>query len=105
MTVLYALKDKNRDLFVTRKGNFDILNNETELFDSKKQAERCLNFNYEGLGLYTPLLSSLAYSLLENKYKTNRINIDVSHKEFLDTIDSINLCIVKVQVNERKTKS
>lgn len=102
--ILYALQDKDTELYVTRRGRFDELNGETELFKTKQAALRCLRFNYEGIGTYSPLMNALTYSILEDKYKTNRDNLDVSYKEFLDVMNDINLCVVKVNLNVKRTK-
>lgn len=102
--ILYALKDLSTDYYVTRAGSFDKLNEYTKLFSSKSQAERCLKFNYEGLGYLSDLMTSLVYSILEKKYGVYRDALEVSHKEFLDVADDINLKVVKVQLNEKQSK-
>ena len=102
--ILYALKDLATDYYVTRNGRFDELNEWTQLFNSKSQAERCLKFNYDGLGYLSPLMNSLVYSILEKKYGVYREMLEVSHKEFLDVADDINLKVVKVQLNEKRSK-
>lgn len=102
--ILYALKDLATDYYVTRTGRFDELNECTQLFNSKSQAERCIKFNYEGLGYLSPLMNSLVYSILEKKYGVYREMLEVSHKEFLDVADDIKLEVVKVQLNEKRSK-
>lgn len=102
--ILYALKDLATDYYVTRNGNFDELNEETQLFTSKSQAEKCIKFNYEGLGYLSNLIRSLVYSILEKKYGVYRGALEVSHKEFSDVADDINLEVVKVQLNEKRNK-
>lgn len=102
--ILYALKDLATDYYVTRTGRFDELNECTQLFKFKSQAERCIKFNYEGLGYLSDLMSSLVYSILEKKYGVYRGVLEVSHKEFLNVIDDINLEVVKVQLNEKRSK-
>lgn len=102
--ILYAIKDLKTEYFVTRNGRLDELNEGTQLFTSKSQAERCLKFNYEGLGYLSPLMNSLVYSILEKKYEVYREMLEVSHKEFLDVADDINLEVVKVQLNEKRSK-
>lgn len=102
--ILYALKDLNTEYFVTRNGRLDELNEGTQLFTSKSQAERCVKFNYEGLGYLSDLMSSLVYSILEKKYGMLRNVLEVSHKEFLDVADDIDLEVVKVQLNEKRSK-
>lgn len=100
--ILYALKDLATDYYVTRTGRFDELNECTQLFKSKSQAERCLKFSIDGFTLLSPMIHSLVRSLLEKKYQKPYQFIDVSHKEYLDTRDEIDLEIVKVQLNEKK---
>lgn len=100
--ILYALKDLATDYYVTRTGRFDELNECTQLFKSKSQAERCLKFSIDGFTLLSPMIHSLVRSLLEKKYQKPYQFIDVSHKEYLDTRDEIKLEIVKVQLNEKK---
>ena len=102
--ILYALKDLATDYYVTRKGRFDELNECTQLFKSKSQAERCIKFNYEGLGYLSDLMSSLVYSILEKKYGVYRSVLEVSHKEFFEVADDIKLKVVKVQLNEKRSK-
>lgn len=102
--ILYALKDLATDYYVTRNGRFDELNEETRLFTSKSQAERCIKFNYEGLGYLSNLMRSLVYSILEKKYGVYRGVLEVSHKEFLNVADDIKLEVVKVQLNEKRNK-
>lgn len=102
--ILYALKDLATDYYVTRNGRFDELNERTQLFRSKSQAERCIKFDYEGLGYLSDLMSSLVYSILEKKYGVYRSVLEVSHKEFLDIADDIKLEVVKVQLNEKRSK-
>lgn len=102
--ILYALKDLATDYYVTRNGSFDELNECTQLFKSKSQAERCLKFNYEGLGYLSDLMSSLVYSILEKKYGVYRGVLEVSHKEFLEVADDVILKVVKVQLNEKRSK-
>lgn len=102
--ILYALKDLETDYYVTRNGRFDELNERTQLFKSKSQAERCIKFNYEGLGYLSDLMSSLVYSILEKRYGVYRSVLEVSHKEFLDVADDIKLEVVKVQLNEKRSK-
>lgn len=102
--ILYALKDLTTDYYVTRNDRFDELNERTQLFKSKSQAERCIKFNYEGLGYLSDLMSSLVYSILEKKYGVYRSVLEVSHKEFLDVADDIKLEVVKVQLNEKRSK-
>lgn len=102
--ILYALKDLATDSYVTRNGRFDKLNEETQLFTSKSQAERCIKFNYEGLGYLSNLMRSLTYSILEKKYGVYRGVLEASHKEFLNVADNINLEVVKVQLNEKRSK-
>lgn len=102
--ILYALLDLTTDFYVTRNGNFDELNEETRLFTSKSQAEKCIKFNYEGLGYLSNLIRSLTYSILEKKYGVHRGVLEASHKEFLDVADDINLKVVKVQLNEKRSK-
>ena len=103
--ILYALKDLPTDYYVTRNGSFDELNERTQLFTSKSQAERCLKFSIDGFALLSPIIRSLVRSLLEKKYQKPYQFIDVSHKEYLETRDEINLEIVKVQLNEKKSKT
>lgn len=102
--ILYALKDLATDYYVTRNGRLDELNECTQLFKSKSLAERCIKFNYEGLGYLSDLMSSLVYSILEKKYGMYRSVLEVSHKEFLDVADDIKLEVVKVQLNEKRSK-
>lgn len=102
--ILYALKDLATDYYVTRNGSFDELNEKTQLFTSKSQAERCIKFNYEGLGYLSNLMRSLTYSILEKKYGVYRGVLEVSHKEFFDVEEDINLEVVKVQLNEKRNK-
>lgn len=102
--ILYALKDLETDYYVTRNGRFDELNERTQLFKSESQAERCIKFNYEGLGYLSDLMSSLVYSILEKKYGVYRSVLEVSHKEFVDVADDIRLEVVKVQLNEKRSK-
>lgn len=102
--ILYALKDLETEYFVTRNGRLDELNEGTQLFTSKSAAERCIKFNYEGLGYLSDLMSSLVYSILEKKYGVFRSALEVSHKEFLDIADAIKLKVVKVQLNEKRSK-
>lgn len=102
--ILYALKDLATDYYVTRTGRFDKLNECTQLFTSKSQAERCIKFNYEGLGYLSDLMNSLVYSILEKKYGVYRDMLEVSYKEFFDVADDINLKVVKVQLNEKQSK-
>lgn len=102
--ILYALKNLATDYYVTRAGSFDELNERTRLFTSKSSAERCIKFNYEGLGYLSDLMSSLVYSILEKKYGVYRGALEVSHKELLDVADNINLEVVKVQLNEKRSK-
>ena len=102
--ILYALKDLATDYYVTRNGRFDELNERTQLFKSKSQAERCIKFNYEGLGYLSDLMSSLVYSILEKKYGVYRSVLEVSHKEFVDVADDIRLEVVKVQLNGKRSK-
>lgn len=102
--ILYALKDLATDYYVTRNGSFDELNEKTQLFTSKSQAERCIKFNYEGLGYLSNLMRSLVYSTLEKKYGVYRGVLEVSHKEFLNVADDIKLEVVKVQLNEKRNK-
>ena len=78
--ILYALKDLATDYYVTRNGS------------------------YEGLGYLSDLMNSLVYSILEKKYGVYRGVLEVSHKEFLDVADDINLKVVKVQLNEKRSK-
>ena len=100
--ILYALKDKNTEWYVTRNGQFDELCADTHLFKREVDAERCLRFSIDGFTLLSPMIRSLVRSLLEKKYKKPYQFIDVSHKEYLETRDEINLEIVKVQLNEKK---
>lgn len=102
--ILYALKDLATDYYVTRNGRLDELNECTQLFKSKSQAERCIKFNYEGLGYLSDLMSSLVYSILEKRYGMHRSVLEVSRKEFLDVADDIKLEVVKVQLNEKRSK-
>lgn len=102
--ILYALKDLATDYYVTRNGRLDELNECTQLFKSKSQAERCIKFNYEGLGYLSDLMNSLVYSILEKKYGVYRSVLEVSHKEFLDVADDIKLEVAKVQLNEKRSK-
>lgn len=102
--ILYALKDLATDYYVTRAGNFDELNEDTRLFKSKSTAERCLKFNYEGIGYLSHLTTSLVYSILEKKYRVYRGVLDVSHKAFLKVANDIKLEVVKVQLNEKRSK-
>nr|DAH28073.1 MAG TPA: hypothetical protein [Caudoviricetes sp.] len=102
--ILYALKDLATDYYVTRADSFDELNEYTKLFSSKSKAERCLKFNYEGLGYLNNLMVSLVYSILEKKYGVCRGALEVSHKEFVNVADDIKLKVVKVQLNEKRNK-
>ena len=102
--ILYALKDLATDYYVTRNGRFDELNECTHLFTSKSQAERCIKFNYEGIGYLSNLMRSLTYSILEKKYGVYRGVLKVSQKEFLNVANEINLKVVKVQLNEKRSK-
>ena len=102
--ILYAITDLATDYYVTRNGRFDKLNECTQLFKSKSQAERCLKFNYEGLGYLSNLMNSLVYSILEKKYGVYRGALEFSRKEFLDVADDIKLEVVKVQLNEKQSK-
>ena len=47
---------------------------------------------------------SLVYSILEKKYGVYRGALEFSHKEFLDVADDIKLEVVKVQLNEKRSK-
>ena len=67
--ILYALKDKNTEWYVTRNGQFDELCADTCLFKREVDAERCLRFSIDGFTLLSPMIRSLVRSLLEKKYK------------------------------------
>lgn len=102
--ILYALKDLATEYFVTRNGRLDGLNKDTQLFSSKSAAERCLKFQIDNYYLTSPLVRSIADSILELKYKVPRECINASFKEVCDIIDDINLKVVKVQLNEKRSK-
>lgn len=104
MTILYALKDKNTDWYVTRNGQFDELGKETHLFNKKQDASRCLKFQIDSFSLTSPLIRSLTISLLEKKYKKHISQLNISYKEFCDMKDEIDLVSVKVQMNEKRAK-
>lgn len=102
--ILYALKDLKTDYFVTRNGRLDELNEGTQLFTSKSAAERCLKFQIDNYYLTSPLVRSIADSILEMKYKVPRDLINPSFREICDIVDDINLKVVKVQLNEKRNK-
>lgn len=102
--ILYALKDSATEYFVTRNGRLDELNEGTQLFTSKSAAERCLKFQIDNYYLTSPLIRSIADSILEMKYKVPRDLIDPSFREICDIIDDIKLKVVKVQLNEKRSK-
>ena len=102
--ILYALKDVKTDYFVTRNGRLDVLNEGTQLFTSKSAAERCVKYQIDGYTLISPLIQSIADSILEYKYKVPRDCIDPSFREICDIIDDIDLKVVKVQLNEKRSK-
>lgn len=102
--ILYALKDVSTDYYVTRNGRLDELNEGTQLFTSKSAAERCLKFQIDNYYLTSPLVRSIADSILEMKYKLSRDVINPSFREICDIIDDIKLKVVKVQLNEKRSK-
>lgn len=102
--ILYALKDVKTDYFVTRNGRLDVLNEGTQLFTSKSAAARCVKYQIDNYYLTSPLVRSIADSILEMKYKVPRNLIDPSFREICDIIDDIDLKVVKVQLNEKRSK-
>lgn len=102
--ILYALKELKTEYFVTRNRRLDELNEETQLFTSKSAAERCLKFQVDNYYLTSPLVRSIADSILEMKYKVPRDLIDPSYREICNIIKDIKLKVVKVQLNEKRSK-
>lgn len=98
--ILYAIKEQNTGLFVNRHCRLDELNINTEFFKDEERAERAISTSDEFGMESQPIRNNLTWNYLEDKYQTDRMNIDISYKEFYSIRDSIDLKVVPVMVKE-----
>ena len=103
--ILYAIIETNTNLYVTRENGLDELGKRTRLFDSEDEAKRSMS--HSGIfedEFFNPVKNSITWHFLEQKYGIDRWHLDISHREFREMDSEVDLKIVKVQLNERKTK-
>lgn len=98
--ILYAIKEQNTGLFVTKYHMLNELGTHTELFKDRERAERAISTSDEFGMMSEPIRNNLTWIYLENKYKTNRMNIDISYKEYYSIRDQIDLIVVPIKVKE-----
>lgn len=112
--IVYAIYDKNSNLFVTnhRNNQLDKLGTNTMFFESQSEAMRFIEykpcFEFSDLGKNTVLQDNLAWWLLEKVYNTDRWHIDCGIKEFDDAASQFkNLKVVPINLeyNDNVVKS
>lgn len=103
--ILYAIIETNTNLYVTRENTLDELGKRTRLFDSENEAKKAMRYKsiFED-EFYNPVRNSITWLFLEQKHGIDRRHLDISHREFIEMDNNVDLKIVKVQLNERKTK-
>lgn len=98
--ILYAIKEQNTGLFVTKYHTLNELGTHTELYKDRERAERTISTSDEFGMESQPIRNCLTWIFLEDKYKTNRMNIDISYKEYHSIRDQIDLIVVPIKVKE-----
>lgn len=100
MTKLYAIKESNTELYLNKSGSLSELGERTELYKDKERAERAISTSDEFGMMSQPIRNNLTWIYLENKYKINRMDIDISYKEYSNIRDRIDLKVVEVKIEE-----
>ena len=97
---LYAIKESNTELYVTRNEGLQELGINTRLFKTKADAMRAIEY-YDSDGFrWAPITDNIVWSMLESKYGIDRWHLDVSMKEFKVARRDVKLKAVKVELNE-----
>lgn len=103
--ILYAIIETNTNLYVTRENGLDELGKRTKLFDSENEAKKAMRYTSIFQDeFYNPVRNGITWLFLEQKHGIDRRHLDISHREFIEMNNNVDLKIVKVQLNERKTK-
>lgn len=98
--ILYAIKEVNSGLFITRHYTLNELGISTEIFKDEERAERAISTSDE-FGMEShPIRNNLAWVYLENKYQKNRMDIDISYREFNEIKHRFDLTVVPVMIKE-----
>lgn len=94
---LYAIKDEESDLYVTRFNRLDTFGTETKFFKSRTEAMRYIETRYfkEYRKSPTSLQYDLAWDLLEKMYGVDRWHIDCSLQELKDAVNQFKHLKVK----------
>ncbi len=88
---MYAIKDKDTELYVTRSPYRLATIEQAFIFSTKESAELVIG----------NLVNSLAWSYLEHRFNKDRWHLDVTFKELADALKMFkNLTIVEVNVDE-----
>lgn len=100
MTKLYAIKESNTELYLNKSGGLSELGERTELYQDKERAERAISTSDEFGMESQPIRNNLTWIYLENKYQMNRMDIDISYKEYYSIRDQIDLKVVPLELED-----
>lgn len=96
---LYAIKECNTELYITRNESLQELGINTRLFKTKADAMRAIEY-YDSDGFrWAPITDNIVWSMLENKYSIDRRHLDISMKEFKEAQRDVKVKVVKVELN------
>lgn len=98
--ILYAIKELNTGLYLNKSSSLSELGERTELYRDKERVERAISTSDEFGMMSQPIRNNLTWIYLENKYKMNRIDIDISYKDFYSIRDKIDLKVVEINIEE-----
>ena len=99
---LYAIKDLNTDLFVSKPSlNYRLkpLGVSTFFGKSREALEKCMVEKHMDRS-FNPITKELAWDEIENLYRVDRWNINMSKEEFEGWESRYDLKIVKLYIGE-----
>lgn len=101
--ILYAIKDIDTNLFVTRNHELDLLGDTTLFFDSLDDVRQMLTKDNEKQILgFSPIYHKLVWNDLEKRTGKNRWYIDITRDELRKELLSYNLKAVRIELNEKE---
>lgn len=101
---VYAIKELNTGLFVTRRNKLAPLGAVSRLFESQSAAMRAIEYQDDYGFFRSDIRDDIAWSQIEDVYKMDRWHLELSWKEFKEYLDEIDLKVVKVNLSESKVQ-
>lgn len=102
---IYAIKELNTDLFVTRQNDLAPLGAVSRFFETQTAAMRALEYQDDYGFFRSDIKDDIAWHQIEKERRLDRWHIDMSWKEFRSYLDDIDLKVVAINISESKRRS